>query len=47
MHVQSPGVQYYWWFGPQDRVTKLDGYSYEQALSRYVQVYFPTVMCVD
>ena len=25
--------------------TKSDGYSYEQALSCYVQVYFPTVIC--
>ena len=24
--------------------TKVDGYSYEQALPRYVQVYFPTVL---
>ena len=26
---------------------KLDGYSYEQVLSRYVHMYFPTVMYVD
>ena len=26
---------------------KLDGSSYEQALSHYLQVYFPTVMYVD
>ena len=34
--VVSPGVH-----------SKIDGYSYEQALSHYVQVYFPTVMYVD
>ena len=31
-------------FGSQDRVTKLGGYSYEQALSRCVQIY---IMYVD
>ena len=32
---------------PPSTWTKLDGYSYEQALSHYVQVYIPTVVYVE
>ena len=36
----APKIEFSTW-------TKLDGYSYEQALSCYEQVYFSTLMYVD